>query len=132
MMTGRTDMNKRDGEYVISDVGFRGECPGGCGTELGGGRSNWADNALADVFCSRSCADENDPARQDARLHDAIDALDASEDEREGLHEILDREGFGGREDDAHTTEDAALIAEERLVWYRDEIEEGFRPAPEI
>jgi hypothetical protein len=60
-------------------------------------------------------------------LRKAIEALDAETVEREALLDILHTEGFGGREDRATDETSAREIAEERLDWYRGQIEEGLR-----
>ena len=60
-------------------------------------------------------------------LDAAIAALDCSDDERTGLIEILDVEGFGGRENDATDSASATAVAEERLEWLRQQHAEGLR-----
>lgn len=60
-------------------------------------------------------------------LRRAIVGLDASEEEKDALTEILHVEGFGGREDDAGNYQMAREIAQERLVWLRSQREEGLR-----
>jgi hypothetical protein len=55
-------------------------------------------------------------------LHYMIDGLpDASTKEIAALHDILDVEGFGGREDQPR--KHMAAVAEERLEWLRSTIE---------
>ena len=60
-------------------------------------------------------------------LTDALNALDCTDEERAGLLEILDVEGFGGREDDVTDSASAAAVAEERLEWLRQQHREGTR-----
>ena len=58
-------------------------------------------------------------------LRRAIVNLDATEEEKDALTEILHVEGFGGREDNAGNVAMARPIAEERLAWLRDQRREG-------
>ena len=53
--------------------------------------------------------------------------LDATKDEKETLLEILDQEGFGGRENEARSEADCDALAEERLEWLRQQRKEGVR-----
>ena len=50
----------------------------------------------------------------------AIDALDCTDHERQGLQEILDIEGFGGREAEVVDVLSAKAVAENRLSWFRE------------
>ncbi len=60
-------------------------------------------------------------------LRRAIVHLDATENEKDALTEILHVEGFGGREDGAGNVPMAREIAIERLEWLRDMREQGLR-----
>ena len=55
-------------------------------------------------------------------VHDAIEALaDATDTEREDLHELLGNLGFGGREATVQTPEEASALAREQLAWLRQQ-----------
>lgn len=61
-------------------------------------------------------------------LYHAIVALDATDEEQQALVDILHVEGFGGSEYDAAVTfETAKKIAEEQLIWLRNQREHGLR-----
>ena len=65
--------------------------------------------------------------KNERRLRLAIHGLDATEDEKNALLEILHVEGFGGMEDCATGFWVAKEIAQDRLEWLRHQREDGFR-----
>jgi len=66
--------------------------------------------------------DDLDPVDPVELVHDAIEALaDATDEEREHLHELLGHVGFGGWEGAVRTPEDAAALAREQLAWLRQQ-----------
>jgi len=69
-----------------------------------------------------SVDDDLDRADPVDLVHDAIEALaDATDEEREALHELLGNVGFGGWEGAVRTLEEAAALAREQLAWLREQ-----------
>ena len=60
-------------------------------------------------------------------IYEAIDTIDATHKEKEGLKDLFHVEGFGGAEDQVMSFKDAQRLASDKMVWLRDQIEEGFR-----
>jgi hypothetical protein len=100
---------------TFSDADLDEACPQ-CGKALPRATQLWSVVDDGESYCSAACAAAADGY---AELHDGIDGLDATDEEKEALHGILDEEGFGGREEDATNPTACARIAAERLEWYR-------------
>lgn len=60
-------------------------------------------------------------------LESAVRSLQALENEKEHLLNILWDEGFGGREGGVADESSARDLAEERLAWLREQRNEGSR-----
>jgi hypothetical protein len=101
----------------FSDADLDEACPQ-CSAPLPRAAQLWSVvDGDGESYCSASCATAADGY---AELHDAIDALDATDPEKGGLHEVLHVEGFGGAESGATNAAACARIADERLAWYRE------------